>query len=209
MREAVDLLLDRLHRRLAEADEHREARHGAMPGPGRWRHGGEPTHRSDRYPRPLEEREIVRHKSFALPWETSDEAAFEMDAMDYGFHLFTDCATSLDTVIYRSGPTGYRLAQAAACREPGPFAVPLTVSTAAVPRLSPARAAERLEALGLPFVFFVDAATGRANVLYHRHDGHYGLITPADGGAAPGRSDPANPSPAAPVEAVGATTARR
>ncbi|WP_157536105.1 hypothetical protein [Kitasatospora mediocidica] len=24
-----------------------------------------------------------------------------------------------------------------------------------------------------------DAATGRGNVLYHRYDGHYGLITPA------------------------------
>jgi hypothetical protein len=40
--------------------------------------------------------------------------------------------------------------------------------------------------LGLPFLFFVDAAQGRASVLYHRYDGHYGVITPA--GWAPSRS---------------------
>ena len=33
--------------------------------------------------------------------------------------------------------------------------------------------------LGFPFLFFIDAAPGRASVLYHRYDGHYGLITPA------------------------------
>jgi Sigma 54 modulation/S30EA ribosomal protein C terminus len=30
-----------------------------------------------------------------------------------------------------------------------------------------------------PFVFFANTDTGRGNVLYRRHDGHYGLITPA------------------------------
>ena len=38
---------------------------------------------------------------------------------------------------------------------------------------------EGLGLLGLPFLFFIDAAQGRASVLYHRYDGHYGLITPA------------------------------
>jgi hypothetical protein len=28
-------------------------------------------------------------------------------------------------------------------------------------------------------LFFVNAATGRGNVIYHRYNGHYGLITPA------------------------------
>jgi hypothetical protein len=133
----------------------------------------------------VEEREIVRHKSFALPWETPDEAVFEMESMDYDFHLFTDSGTGMDSLIYRAGPTGYRLAQTTPRTEPGPLAVPLTVSAVPAPSLSTGQAAERLEALGLPFVFFVDTATDRANVLYHRYDGHYGLITPADGGAAP------------------------
>jgi Sigma 54 modulation/S30EA ribosomal protein C terminus len=30
--------------------------------------------------------------------------------------------------------------------------------------------------IGQPFVFFVDPETGRARLLYHRYDGHYGLI---------------------------------
>ncbi|MEU8511076.1 sigma 54 modulation/S30EA ribosomal C-terminal domain-containing protein [Kitasatospora sp. NPDC048722] len=38
-------------------------------------------------------------------------------------------------------------------------------------------AATMQEAVDL-FVFFTDAATGRGNVLYHRYDGHYGLVTP-------------------------------
>jgi Sigma 54 modulation/S30EA ribosomal protein C terminus len=40
-------------------------------------------------------------------------------------------------------------------------------------------ARQRLEVAGLPFVFFADASTDRGSVLYHRYDGHYGLITPA------------------------------
>jgi hypothetical protein len=30
-------------------------------------------------------------------------------------------------------------------------------------------------------VFFIDAATGRGSVVYHRYDGHYGLLVPAPG----------------------------
>ena len=37
----------------------------------------------------------------------------------------------------------------------------------------------RLEALGYPFLFFVNSDTSRGNLIYHRHNGHYGLITPA------------------------------
>ena len=39
-------------------------------------------------------------------------------------------------------------------------------------------AREQLELMDEPFVFFVDAKSGRGNVLYRRYDGHYGLITP-------------------------------
>ncbi|MFI8458033.1 sigma 54 modulation/S30EA ribosomal C-terminal domain-containing protein [Kitasatospora sp. NPDC085464] len=48
-----------------------------------------------------------------------------------------------------------------------------------MPELTVAEAVSRLDLTGLPFVFFTDTATGRGNVLYHRYDGHYGLITPA------------------------------
>jgi hypothetical protein len=38
---------------------------------------------------------------------------------------------------------------------------------------------QHLELMGWPFVFFRDPTTGRGSVLYHRYDGHYGLLVPA------------------------------
>ncbi|MDH2387907.1 sigma 54 modulation/S30EA ribosomal C-terminal domain-containing protein [Streptomyces sp. HNM0663] len=186
--EAADLLQDRLTAVLARMAEHWEARRGRTRPPGdarTWRHGDEPAHRPDYFPRPAAEREVVRHKSFALAFESPDEAADEMDRLDYDFHLFTDAGSGEDSVLYRSGPTGCRLAQVAPRPERiGPVAVPLTVSPAPAPRMSVAEARQRLEVTGWPFVFFADAATGRGAVLYHRYDGHYGLITPAADGPA-------------------------
>ncbi|MFI8089338.1 sigma 54 modulation/S30EA ribosomal C-terminal domain-containing protein [Streptomyces sp. NPDC086080] len=179
--EAVDLLQNRLAAALERLEQHWEARRGKtpLPGPHEWRHGMEPTHRPDYFPRPPEERQVVRHKSYSLARESPDEAAFELETMDYGFHLFTDIGTGEDSVLYRSGPTGYRLAQVHPHPEPvGPTAVPLTLSELPAPRMTEAGAKERLDLTGYPFVFFADAATGRGNVLYHRYDGHYGLISP-------------------------------
>jgi len=36
------------------------------------------------------------------------------------------------------------------------------------------------ELMDYDFHLFTEGVTGRGNVLYHRYDGHYGLITPAD-----------------------------
>ncbi|MFC8245907.1 sigma 54 modulation/S30EA ribosomal C-terminal domain-containing protein [Streptomyces chartreusis] len=179
---AVDLLQDRLADQLARLAQHWEARRGRMPVPGQheWRHGSEPTHRPDYYPRPVEERQIVRHKSFSLARETPDEAAFELESMDYDFHLFTDADSGEDSVLYRAGPADYRLAQVHPRAHPaGDVAVALTVSELPAPRMTVPEAQRRLDISGLPFVFFTDDNTGRGNVLYHRYDGHYGLITPA------------------------------
>ncbi|NBM20625.1 sigma 54 modulation/S30EA ribosomal C-terminal domain-containing protein [Streptomyces sp. GC420] len=181
--QAIDLLEERLSGQLARLAQHWEARRGKTTAPGEheWRHGDEPTYRPDYYPRPVEERQVIRHKSFSLARETPDEAAFELESMDYGFHLFTDADSGEDSVLYRAGPTGYRLAQVRP--HPAPdrrVAVPLTVSDVPAPRLDVEGAKQRLEIAGLPFVFFADAATGRGNVLYHRYDGHYGLITPVE-----------------------------
>ncbi|MEQ4724303.1 sigma 54 modulation/S30EA ribosomal C-terminal domain-containing protein [Nonomuraea sp. B19D2] len=112
-------------------------------------------------------------------WATPDEAAFDMEQLDYDFHLFTEAETGQDSVIYHSRD-GYRLAQV----EPapyrlGPVSIPLTVSSAPAPVLSVSEAVECLEATGMPFIFFADASTGRGSLLYHRYDGHYGLITPS------------------------------
>lgn len=181
-REAVDLLVDRLRHRLERLRQHWEARRGGQPvaDPHQWRHDSEPAHRPPYYHRPVEQRQILRHKSFSPARVSPDEAAWEMYRMDYDFHLFTEAATGVDAVIYRGGPTGYRMARLAS----GPgwldlSQVPITLSPHPAPTMTVAQARQRLEATGLPFVFFADADTGRGSVLYHRYDGHYGLITPA------------------------------
>ncbi len=47
-------------------------------------------------------------------------------------------------------------------------------------RLTVTEAADRLEAFRQPFQFFVNSQTGRGSLIYHRYDGRYGLIEPAD-----------------------------
>jgi Sigma 54 modulation/S30EA ribosomal protein C terminus len=181
--EAIDLLESRLRHRLERIAEHWEARRGktSAPGPHEWRHQSEPTYRPGYFPRPQDERQIIRRKSFTFATSTVDEAATEMDLLDYDFHLFTEKGTGFAGVLYRGDPTGYRLALVTPASPDllAPFELPLTISPQPVPCLTVERATERLGLLGLPFLFFIDAAQGRANVLYHRYDGHYGLISPA------------------------------
>jgi ribosome-associated translation inhibitor RaiA len=182
-RNAVDQLESRLRRQLGHIAEHRPARGGSksVSDSHEWRHRfPEAAHRPAYFPRPVEDRRIVRRKSFTLEKRTVDEAAYEMDLLDYDFHLFTEQGTGQDSVLYRVGPSGYRLAQVTPVPRTrlAAFELPVTLSTQPAPRLTADRAAERLNLLGLPFVFFVDARSRRGNVLYHRYDGHYGLITP-------------------------------
>lgn len=179
--EAIDRLESRLRRRLERIAEHWEARRGRVPAPGEWRRQSEPAHRPTYFPRPEDERRIIRRKSFTLAPCTVDGAAVEMDMLDYDFHLFTEKGSGTACVLYRGGPTGYRLAlvTVAVMDQLAPSELPLTISWRPAPCLTVEQAAERLGLLGLPFLFFIDAAQGRASVLYHRYDGHYGLITPA------------------------------
>jgi ribosome-associated translation inhibitor RaiA len=182
-REAIDLLAARLRRCLERAAAHVEARRGGAPAgdPHEWRHDSEPTHRPNYFPRPVDERRVIRRKSFTLAPCTIDDAAREMDLLDYDFHLFTEKGSGAAGVLYRAGATGYRLALVAPALtdQLRPFALRVTISRQPVPCLTEEEAANRLGLLGLPFLFFIDAAQGRASVLYHRYDGHYGLITPA------------------------------
>jgi hypothetical protein len=111
-REAVDRLEARLRHRLERAAEHWEARRGKLPvvGPHEWRHDSESTHRPSYFPRPEDERQIIRRKSFTLPTSTVDEAALQMDLLDYDSPVHRE-GHDTDSVLYRAGPTGYRLAQ--------------------------------------------------------------------------------------------------
>ena len=150
--EAIDLLVDRMIRQLDQA---------AAKARTKQRRAPDPAPRPVRATVPAEEREVVAHKSFAIDRATLDEAAFDMEVLDYDFFLFTDADDGLDKVVHR-GPDG-------------------EVHVAwAPPTESLDEALERLEAGGEPFVLFCHEGTRRGNVAYLRFDGHYGLITPAD-----------------------------
>ncbi|GHF59822.1 hypothetical protein GCM10018790_42170 [Kitasatospora xanthocidica] len=119
---------------------------------------------------------VVRRKEPALVWCSPEAAARTMDAMDYDIHLFTDPATETDAVVYRVGPTGYRLARTVAAGPPGRRTAPITLSPHGAPRLTEAGAVDRLVGAELPFLFFADPVNGRGRVLYRRFDGRLGLI---------------------------------
>ncbi len=181
MREAIDGLQARLRRRLdrlaRDWEELRDRRSpAALHG---WRHGDEPTHRPEHFPRPPAERDVVRHKAFELVAATPDEAAFELELHDYDFHLFHELATDQDAVLVRT-PDGYRLELLDPTAGVVPAgAVPVDIEPLPAPALTVHDAAERLELTGAPFVFFRGIGSGRGRVLYLRYDGHYGLIKPA------------------------------
>ena len=104
-----------------------------MAGPHEWRHESEPTHRPSYFPRPADERRVIRRKSFAMAPCTVDEAAVEMDLLDYDFHLFTENGSGTAGVLYRGGPTGHRLALVAPvpADQLSPFELPVSISAAA------------------------------------------------------------------------------
>lgn len=185
--EAIDLLHDRLRQRLQHylrrSAGHWEDRRGRRwtGDPHEWRHRNDPAHRGPYFPRPAEDRQIIRHKSYTVAECGPDDAAFDMEAMDHDFHLFTELGSGQDSVLYRGDPDGYRLAQV----EPHPemlsrHALPITLSEQPAPVLSTDEAVQRMAAMGHPFLFFLDGERGRGAVLYQRYDGHYGLITPAE-----------------------------
>ncbi len=167
LREAVDALHDRLDHRLSRATEHREARRGGM-----YRHGAS-GRRTD-----AESREIVRHRTYEPDPVRPDDAVLDMERLGDDFHLFTDATTGQDAVVYRGGPTGYRLARVRPSSRPETSsAVPLTVSAHPAPRLTVPQAVERIDLTAQPFLFFADPRTERGHVLYRRRDGRYALLT--------------------------------
>ena len=83
-------------------------------------------------------------------------------------------------LLWRGHGGGYVLQRLHPCAvAPQLVAVPMRVLAAAAPVLDLDQAVERLNSSDEPFLFFEDAATGRGEILYHRYDGHHGLITPS------------------------------
>jgi ribosome-associated translation inhibitor RaiA len=162
LREAIDLLDERLRRNLQRLAEETEGRHRetGVSDPGEWRHGSQPSDRPSYFPRPAEEREIVRRKTYESGPVAPKEAAIDLELLDHDFHLFENSDTGQDCVVFRKLDGSLGLLEEA-------------------PTETVEQARERLELETAPLAFFRDAESGRGNVLYRRYDGHYGLITPA------------------------------
>jgi hypothetical protein len=178
-REAVDALHDVLRRRLSRMTRDWSGLRGgrAMDEVQRWRRASGSALRPEYVPRPAGDREVVRRKTFAPPPSTVEEAAFEMEVMDFDFYLFTEAGSGQHSVLHQAGD---RLLMAQVHPEPDrvtPGSVPVEISPRPAPQLSQAEAERRLELSGQPFLFFVDPERCQACLLYHRYDGHYGLLT--------------------------------
>jgi ribosome-associated translation inhibitor RaiA len=179
--EAVDLLVERLRRRITRVEERRHGlpeRRAAKNGES-WRHGEAPAERPEYFPRPIDERELVRRKTFALQPMSIDEAALDLDLLGHDFYLFTEESTDADCALAYSDADGLVL------HHRDDVAPDLTKVLAPVRLVAePSDAVtledvrERLEIGHERFVYFVGEDTGRGQVLYHRIDGHYGLIVP-------------------------------
>lgn len=175
---AVDLLEEKLRENLVQLQDRERTRHrwiGVASEQG-WRHGTLPTAREGYFPRPPEEREVLRRKTFAMAPMTPDEAAYEMGVLGHDFYLFTDSESGKEAVVYRDGNGRFAIRGEAV---PGEESASLVEVTGSAPTLSESEAITRLELSGEPFVFYLDPEDGRGRLLYMRYDGHYGLITAA------------------------------
>ena len=181
MHEAVDLLDARLRQRLERFAHHQQskARRTRSSDPGQWHHGDRETSRPSYFPRPIDEREVVRTKTFAVDAMTPDEAAFDLELLDHDFYLFVNLETGEDNVIARDRDVGYVLSEPSATCSLTDAAAPVERREPRPPTATTEEAADLLELGGLRHVFFLDPDDGRGRVLYHRYDGHYGLIVPA------------------------------
>jgi ribosome-associated translation inhibitor RaiA len=182
MFEAIDLLEARLRDRLERHAHRAEAQHLRHRGGGEheWRHGDEPTTRPSYFPRPVEDRELLRQKTFAVGEMTPDEAVLDLELLDHDFYLFTNRETGEDNVIARSEGSGYELLEPSATCSLTATAAPIRHSAIRPLTSSVEDAEQLLDLADLPFVFFLDPERGRGRVLYRRYDGHYGLIVPAE-----------------------------
>ncbi|MCP3804483.1 sigma 54 modulation/S30EA ribosomal C-terminal domain-containing protein [Allokutzneria sp. A3M-2-11 16] len=103
-------------------------------------------------------RRLVRGQTCAPGPMTVAEAFADMALLGHEFYLFVERDTGRDHVVSNGED--------------------LVLEAATAPRLAVVRAAERLDTGDEPFVFFVDAATGRGAVLHRRADGNHGLVSP-------------------------------
>jgi ribosome-associated translation inhibitor RaiA len=172
--EAIDGAAARLRRRVNRDHDRARSQHLRHRAESSWHHDDEPTDRPPFFPRPEGERTVVRRRTFASRPESIEEAVADLDALDHDFLLFVEDTTNAEAIVYRVGD-GFGIRQRVPTsldRLGAPIAAGLGPATMTVDE-----ATRLLDESGLPFEFFVDAATGDAMVAYHRYDGHHGLVT--------------------------------
>jgi hypothetical protein len=131
--------------------------------------------------KPPEEREIVRRRTYPDRPQSTYEAISDLLDDDALFHLFVHVRTREDVVVHRRDeddrigllhPRGSVLADEddeIVVAEPSRYGDPLTL----------AQARAEMDVLNHRFLYYIDAADRRGNVLYLRRDGDYGLVEPA------------------------------
>ena len=182
MPEAIDELAARLERQLRSFADRRTRLQQRSPElePGEWHHTDWAPPRPPGSPLPVEDRAIVRREAYALGAADPLEALADLLDLDEDFKLFTDTRTGTEAVVHRRDDGRIGLIY------PPGVQPALAIHNGFVPETSPvaepislAGAIAEMDARGHRFLFFVDAETGRGNVIYVRYDGNYGLIQPA------------------------------
>ncbi|MFC4950732.1 HPF/RaiA family ribosome-associated protein [Pseudonocardia sp. GCM10023141] len=159
-REAVDLLVDRLGRRLERVATHWTGR------PARGHH-----------PQP---RATVRHLAAdGTPMSIADAVA-GMDDAEHDFRLFVEATRGVDSLVHRTD-SGLVLVQADGRADEVADVADGVVdgvvpSNEMPPVLDAGLAQSRLLDAGLSFLFYRDAGHGRGSVLYVRGTVHLGLV---------------------------------
>ena len=178
---AVDDVAERLQRQLRRYVERLVTSEREPPEApaGEWSHRSWSAPRPPTFVRPVEEREILRRKSFAFGPMSIAQAADDLQALDHDFFLFHSAETGVDGVLYwrddgrlgliEPGQPAQPTDDRGAIRETSRLSSPIDLD----------RAVAEMNAIGHRFLFFENAVTGRGNVIYRRYDGHYGLIEPA------------------------------
>ncbi|MCI4354643.1 MAG: HPF/RaiA family ribosome-associated protein [Thermoplasmata archaeon] len=183
MHAAIDLLEARLRHRLERHHDRQLTSRDRPRGDTSWRHDSDPTDRHRGFSRDAEEREVVRRKTFTIGSSSTQDALADLERLDHDFFLFHNGATGEDNVIHRTADGGYALIEPSGSSLPEATAELIEPSARRPSTMTVTGAIDLLELGDEPFVFFLDPASRRGQVVYRRYDGHYGLITPADSSA--------------------------
>jgi ribosome-associated translation inhibitor RaiA len=176
--EAIDLLEARLRERAERHAHHRESQHLRHRGDEHeWHHGDLTEYPARYFPRPVDERQIVRRKTFAVSDVTPEEAVLDLEQLDHDFYLFRNVATHEDNVLSRVGERRYELIEPSPAVSSHDLGEGISPSTVRPGTMRVDEAVGMLDLADLPFLFFLDPATRHGSIVYRRYDGNYGLIT--------------------------------